>query len=406
MRIYWTKIFYNLLANAFKYTLDEGQITITVQLDSSTESVVIRVDDDGQGITEEDQKHIFEWFYQGQTASGGSGIGLALSHELVQMHHGNLSVHSKIDSGSTFELRLPLVQPDMSADNPSLPGTWTPSVFPPPILEKSSLFDTNNRQSPGVSETTVLVIEDNTDLRSFLVSKLEEHFQVLHAANGDIGLELAFSHLPDVVISDIVMPGKNGLQVVGELKSDWRTSHIPVVMLTARNTPEQVVEGVQSGADLYIMKPFNPTYLIESLKTLLRSRERIRDHFRRELSLDTPTISPQRTDRKFIDDLTIVIEQHISDSELTVDAIAQAIGLSRMQLYRKSKALLGCGVMDYLQTIRLTKARQLLLRSNTTIAEVAYEVGFASSTYFATAFKQKYNISPSEFKNLHITNQN
>ncbi|WP_374755017.1 substrate-binding domain-containing protein [Arsenicibacter rosenii] len=403
------KVFYNLLANAFKYTTDGGQILLHVSLDDSNESVLITVEDDGQGISQEEQQHIFEWFYQGNTSVGGTGIGLALSHELVQMHHGNLSVRSEVGNGCTFTVRLPLTQPDKTADSLPVEPSWTPSAFSPPTFDQAPLFEyTTSMPSlpPPNAEATVLVIEDNADLRAFLVSKLQPHFQVLEAADGNTGVTMAFENLPDIVVCDVVIPGQSGIQVVNQLKNDWRTSHIPAVMLTARNTPEQIIEGVQSGADLYIMKPFNPIYLIESMKTLLRSRERIRDHFRRELSLDTATLAPQRTDRKFVDDLTAVIEQNIANSELTVDGIAQAIGLSRMQLYRKSKALLGCGVMDYLQNIRLTKARQLLLRQNTTIAEVAYEVGFSSSTYFATAFKQKYNISPSEFKNLHTPSQN
>ncbi len=403
------KVFYNLLANAFKYTPDNGNILIHVAQDDTSESVLITVEDDGHGISEDEQQHIFEWFYQGKSSVGGTGIGLALSHELVQMHHGNLSVRSEAGNGCTFTVRLPLTQPDKTADSLPVEPSWTPSAFSPPTFDQAPLFEYSTgvpSLSAANAEATVLVIEDNADLRAFLVGKLQPHFQVLEAADGNTGLKMAFDNLPDLLICDVVIPGQSGIQVVSQLKNDWRTSHIPAVMLTARNTPEQIIEGVQSGADLYIMKPFNPIYLIESMKTLLRSRERIRDHFRRELSLDTATLAPQRTDRKFIDELTVVIEQNIANSELTVDGIAQAIGLSRMQLYRKSKALLGCGVMDYLQNIRLTKARQLLLKPNTTISEVAYDVGFSSSTYFATAFKQKYNISPSEFKNLHTPTQN
>ena len=403
------KVFYNLLANAFKYTPDNGNILIHVAQDDNSESVLITVEDEGHGISEDEQQHIFEWFYQGKSSVGGTGIGLALSHELVQMHHGHLSVRSEAGNGCTFTVRLPLTQPDKPADSLPVEPSWTPSAFSPPTFDQAPLFEYStgaSALSAANADATVLVIEDNADLRAFLVSKLQPHFQVLEAADGDTGLKMAFDSLPDLLICDVVIPGQSGIQVVSQLKNDWRTSHIPAVMLTARNTPEQIIEGVQSGADLYIMKPFNPIYLIESMKTLLRSRERIRDHFRRELSLDTTTLAPQRTDRKFIDELTVVIEQNIANSELTVDGIAQAIGLSRMQLYRKSKALLGCGVMDYLQNIRLTKARQLLLKPNTTISEVAYDVGFSSSTYFATAFKQKYNISPSEFKNLHTPTQN
>jgi AraC-like DNA-binding protein len=204
-------------------------------------------------------------------------------------------------------------------------------------------------------------------------------------------------------VCDVNLPELGGLEVVTQLKGDWRTSHIPLVLLTARNAPEQQVAGVQAGADLYLTKPFNPTFLLESLRTLLRNRDQLREHFRRQLSVDTATVVPQRGDQKFLADLTAIMEAHLDEPGLGVDDIAQRLGLSRTQLYRKVKALLGTGVTDYLQSLRLTKARQLLLQVGTTVAEVAYQTGFSSPTYFATAFKAKYQVSPTEFRTLHTS---
>ncbi|QNP51343.1 response regulator [Hymenobacter qilianensis] len=251
----------------------------------------------------------------------------------------------------------------------------------------------------------ILVIEDNEDVRDFVVQKLAPHFQVSSAADGDTGLRLAAETIPDLIVCDVMLPGLTGLEVVTQLRADWRTSHIPVVMLTARNAPEQQLEGVQSGADLYLTKPFNPTFLLESIRTLLANRAHLREHFRRELSVDTATVAPQRVDQKFLAELTAIVEANLTRTDLSVEDVARSLGISRVQLYRKVKALLGTGVTDFIQGIRLTKARQILLDDSLTIAEVAYQTGFSSPSYFSTAFKAKYQISPSEFKALHVTPQ-
>jgi len=251
----------------------------------------------------------------------------------------------------------------------------------------------------------LLLIEDHDEVRNFLVEKLQPHFQVSTATDGATGLRLATENIPDVIVCDVTLPTLGGLQVAATLKGDWRTSHIPLVLLTAQSAPEQQVAGVQAGADLYLTKPFNPTFLLESLRTLLRNRDQQREHFRRELSVDTATVAPQRVDQKFLADLTAIIEANLDQPGLSVDDVARSLGVSQMQLYRKVKALLGTGVTDYLQTIRLTKARLLLLQEGGTIAEVAYQAGFSSPSYFSTAFKAKYQVSPSEFRALHLTSR-
>ncbi|SDL54027.1 substrate-binding domain-containing protein [Siphonobacter aquaeclarae] len=389
------KAVFNLLANAFKYTPDQG--TITVVLQPAGDSVRLRVEDTGPGISEEEQRHIFEWFYQGKTPSPmSSGIGLALARELVQLHHGSISVRSTPGKGSTFEISMPAGKPALLPDQAeALPAAsvaeWTDEERQPeealPVSAEGS--------------ATVLLIEDNDELRSFLARKLGARFQVVEAADGESGLSLAIDTLPDLIVSDVMLPGRSGLEIAEALKQDWRTSHIPLVLLTARSASDQQIEGVRTGADLYLTKPFDPTFLLESLQTLLKNRELVREHFRRELSIDTSVPVTQRTDRKFIQDLTELVEKNLQRSDMSVDELAREMGLSRVQLYRKVKALLDCGVTDFIQNIRLTRARHLLVSEPVTIAEVAYRVGFSSPTYFSTAFKAKYNISPSEFKNLH-----
>jgi signal transduction histidine kinase/DNA-binding response OmpR family regulator len=390
------KVFFNLLSNAFKYTPDGGQITVSLQPDLVAHVVRVSVEDTGRGIAEVDQPHVFEWFYQGtRSSANSSGIGLALAEGLTRLHEGSLTFRTQPGHGTTFEVKLPLARPAtfLEAD-PELRPAPTAELLPEDELAEPA---------PPLARTdaTALVIEDNDDVRNFLLQKLQPYFQLSSAADGVTGLRMAGETIPDVVVCDVNLPGLSGLEVVAQLRADWRTSHIPLVLLTARSAPEEQVAGVQAGADLYLTKPFNPTFLVESLRTLLRNRDQQREHFRRELSVDTATVAPQRVDQKFLADLTAIIEANLDQPTLSVDDVARSLGVSQMQLYRKVKALLGTGVSDYIQSLRLTKARLLLLQEGSTIAEIAYLTGFSSPSYFSTAFKGKYQVSPSEYKALH-----
>lgn len=396
------KVFFNLLSNALKFTPDRGQITVSLQLVPAENSVRVSVEDNGRGISEQDRAHIFEWFYQGQqSAARGSGMGLALALGLTRLHLGQLTFTSQPGQGSTFVVTLPLELP------PALKQLdAAPQVTPAFALEEDiAAAPATVSELPTIasSEALVLVIEDNPDVNAFLTQKLQPHFQVSSAFDGATGLRLAAEAIPDLIVCDVMLPEISGLEVVAQLKGDWRTSHIPVVLLTARNAPEQQVEGVQAGADLYLTKPFNPAFLLESLRTLLANRDKMREHFRRELSVDTVTVAPQRVDQKFLADLTAIVEANLGRSDLSVEDVARSLGISRVQLYRKVKAVLGTGVTDFIQGIRLTKARQLLLDDEQTIAEVAYQLGFSSPSYFSTSFKARYQVSPSEFRALHTT---
>ena len=393
------KVFLNLLSNAFKFTPDGGQITVSIQPVSVDNTLRISVEDNGRGIAEADQPHVLEWFYQGrQPSANGSGLGLALAEGLTRLHEGTLSFRSQPGVGSTFTVALPLARPATFRD--TAPGLAA-SAPAPRRLDDDEPPKPLTSTAVARTDTTVLVIEDHEEVRNFLVQKLQPHFQVRTAADGITGLSLATETIPDVIVCDVTLPGLGGLEVAAALKGDWRTSHIPLVLLTARDAPEQQVAGVQAGADLYLTKPFNPTFLLESLRTLLRNRDQQREHFRRELSVTTATMAPQRVDQKFLADLTAVIEARLDQPALSVDDIARHLGVSQVQLYRKVKAVLGTGASDYIQNIRLTKARQLLLIESNTIAEVAYQTGFSSPSYFSTAFKGKYQVSPSEYRALH-----
>ncbi|SNC66391.1 monosaccharide ABC transporter substrate-binding protein, CUT2 family [Hymenobacter gelipurpurascens] len=399
------KVFFNLLSNALKFTPDRGHITVSIQPVPADKAVRVSVEDDGRGISDEDKAHIFEWFYQGQqSVARGSGMGLALALGLTRLHQGQLSFTSQPGKGSTFIVTLPMeLNADLRSDSPA-PLSSPAFALDEGIERSSNTPDVASPLATGAgSEALVLVIEDNPEVNAFLAQKLQPHFQISTAFDGATGLRLAAESIPDLIICDVMLPELSGLEVVAQLKGDWRTSHIPVVLLTARNAPEQQVEGVQAGADLYLTKPFNPAFLLESVRTLLTNREKQREHFRRELSVDTVTVAPQRVDQKFLADLTAIVEANLNRSDLSVEDVARSLGISRVQLYRKVKAVLGTGVTDFIQGVRLTKARQLLLDDDLSIAEVAYQLGFSSPSYFSTSFKARYQVSPSEFRAMHTT---
>ena len=243
-----------------------------------------------------------------------------------------------------------------------------------------------------------MIIEDNDDLNSFLSNRLEGSYEVLTAKDGNEGMNKAFDVVPDLIISDIIMPGMSGLKLAEILKNDLRTSHIPIILLTAKTSIEDQIEGMKSFADLFISKPFNLKYLEESIVSLLRNRAVLREHFISELPSESRSNSSNKLDRKFISEFTSLIESNLANEDLSVDDIYKGLGISKIQLYRKTKALLGFSVNDYILSVRLQKAKYLLMNEDLTISEVAYKVGFSTQAYFSTVFKSKFSVTPSEFK--------
>ena len=388
------KVFFNLLSNALKYTPAGGQITVTVQPADDGRARQVQVADTGPGIRPQDGPHIFEWFYQGEqpATAKGSGMGLALAQGLVRLHQGQLTFSSRLGQGSTFTVTLPRELPA---------GLRTTAAADALALDEPLTFAPEETEPAAAdTEALILVIEDNAEVNEFVARKLRPHFRVQTAADGTAGLQLATALIPDLIVCDVMMPGLSGLEVVARLRADWRTSHVPVVLLTARTAPEQHVEGVQVGADVYLTKPFNPTLLLESIRTLLANRARQREHTRRQLASTLPpdAVPAPDPDQEFIDALTARIVADLSRADLTVEELAQALGFSRMQLYRKVKAVLGTSVTDFIQGVRLARAGELLRASNLSITAVAYEVGYTSHSYFSNSFKARYHQSPSEYR--------
>ncbi len=392
------KVLFNLLSNAFKFTEENGTINITIDQDKEQENAIIEIEDNGIGMSTEDVEHAFDVFYQGHSSTfKGTGLGLALSKELIKAHNGNIIINSKKGSGTCFTITLPFKQnKGLRAikynDDINLKEThiYTTDVLPH-NYEKVTTKTSENL-------TSILIIEDNDDLNSFLSNRLEGSYEVLTAKDGNEGMNKAFDVVPDLIISDIIMPGMSGLKLAEILKNDLRTSHIPIILLTAKTSIEDQIEGMKSFADLFISKPFNLKYLEESIVSLLRNRAVLREHFISELPSESRSNSSNKLDRKFISEFTSLIESNLANEDLSVDDIYKGLGISKIQLYRKTKALLGFSVNDYILSVRLQKAKYLLMNEDLTISEVAYKVGFSSQAYFSTVFKSKFSVTPSEFK--------
>lgn len=398
------KIYFNLLSNALKFTPQEGSINVSLTKEdlplppSKGEVAVLRVFNSGSYIPKDKQNEVFEHFYKINPDSEGSGIGLALVQALVASHNGTISVESTEGEGTTFVIRLPFSQEQVSAKAvydsnyiethldllPSLPASAEKLKLP--------------TASPSAPEKpTVLIVEDNEDMRQFIRYILSDNYNLIEAENGEEGFEVAKKHLPDVVISDVMMPKTDGFDLCQLLKTNVATNHIPVILLTAYALDEQKQVGFESGADAYISKPFNVKLLKTRVRKLIENRKKIRESFSNFLLNETKQETLGKVEQQFITDFTQYVENSIANPELNIDEIADALGLSRSNLYRKIKSLTDYSPNELIRTIRVKYAKQLLNSKAKSISEVAYEVGFSSPSYFAKCFKDFYNESPTEY---------
>ena len=398
------KVLFNLLSNSFKFTKDGGYMYIYVNRSEDEKNVVIKVEDNGVGMEETAVKNIFSVFYQGEFENQkGSGLGLALSKEIIKLHKGSISVTSKKWKGTTFTIQLPLGKEHLSEEE------LTERVNTPFVdYEDEKVYTTElktelapKKELEGLKndkDYTILIIEDNEDLRLFLKDRLQSHYEILEAENGQSALQQAFDTVPDLIVSDVVIPGKDGMALVNILKSDVRTSHIPVVLLTGKTQMEHQIEGMKNRADSYITKPFNIEFLEQTIQSLLANRFLLKEHFTADLSSSLKTQTVGKIDRKFISEFSAIVESNLSNEDFTVEDICKKMGISRVQLYRKVKALMNINVNDYILNSRLQKARYMLQYEETSISEVAFATGFSSPAYFSTVFKSKFGVTPKAFK--------
>ena len=400
------RIVFNLLSNALKYTPAGG--FIHVSLADEGERLRIEVKDSGKGIDKEELTKVFERFFQAKGAASGTGIGLALVKSFVELHHGEVRVESEPGKGTCFIVLLPRQQEGFVEEPQSEAADKSSSSF----SDDGSLqyIDDGERHggklqqiiSEHVEKPTILIIDDNNDIRQYERTLLQDYYFVLEASDGKEGLEIARKEVPDLVICDVMMPVMDGLEFTQQLKTNTATSHIPVIMLTAKNLEEHRAEGYEQGADSYITKPFHSKVLLARVENLLHQRAHLRQLFAQGAAEGKETEEVSRLDdrdKAFVKQLHDIIKSHMGNSDFGVEDIGAEIGLSRVQLYRKVKAITGSSVVDLLRKARLAKARRLLEANSMNISEVAYEVGFSSPSYFTKCFKDEYGMLPGDVTN-------
>ena len=387
------KIYFNLLSNALKYTPISGEIIVKLQKED--DKVCLSVFNSDSYIPKDKQTEVFEHFYKINPDSEGSGIGLALVQALVASHNGTISIESVENVGTTFYIYLPIEQQEVTSKTlydtnyiethlDLLPSEPTLKILP----DTTELSD---------KKPLILIVEDNPDMRRFIHYILSDDYNIIEAENGEEGFEVAKKYLPDVVVSDVLMPKVDGFDLCQLLKTNVSTNHIPVILLTAYAMDEQKQVGFESGADAYIAKPFNIKLLRTRVRKLIENRKKIRETFSHFLLNEAQQETLGKVEQQFINDFTHYVEKAIANPELNVDEIAEALGLSRSNLYRKIKSLTDYSPNELIRTIRVKYAKQLLNSKAKSISEVAYEVGFSSPSYFAKCFKDFYNESPTEY---------
>ena len=386
------RICYNLLSNALKYTSEGGEITLTAKEENGR--VMISVADNGCGISSDELPYIFDRFYQAKNAGRGTGIGLAIVKAFTELHHGEVSATSIEGKGSTFTIHIPVRQKG------EVTNQLTEKIEQ--LIEPSSAEEVPNQarhideliQPYQTDKPEVLIIDDNIDIRTYLRSVLSEKYNVSEAADGKAGLELARKIVPDIVLSDIMMPVMDGLAFCRQLKTDKAISHIPVILLTARSLDEQRAEGYEHGADAYLSKPFSLRLLLSRIDNLIESRKKLNQTWSKGVEDDEIGNISNEIDKSFLKQLRKIIQENLANSDLSVEQIGDEIGLSRVQLYRKVKALTGYSPVEIVRKARLTRARHLLQTTERTVSEVAYAVGFSTPSYFSKCYKDEFGENP------------
>ncbi len=424
----------NLLSNAFKFTPQHGTVTLEVTKsnvqhankliaqkdkpkafhgefnEKTVEVLLIKVYDNGIGISPDQLHRVFERYFQASNVEnisiGGTGIGLEIAKNYVELHQGRILVESEINKGTTFYVWIPLGKAHLSESDilkdfkPSEHKDHYRPVNPPYLDDATEQSDVDDDLASEIDPelSTLLIVDDNPDIIYFLRETFNKTYNLLTASNGKTGLDKALQYIPDLIISDIMMPEIDGLEFCKKIKTDIRTSHIPVVLLTARTSEVFHSEGLETGADDYINKPFNEKILRLRVNNLIESRKRLRERFSKEANLSPSDISITGPDKEFLEKVIMFIEDHIAESDLKVERLAREIGMSHSVLYKKIIALTGLTIVEFIRTIKLKKASLLLSETNLPINHVSLEVGFTDPKYFSKSFQKYYGVTPSQYK--------
>jgi signal transduction histidine kinase/ligand-binding sensor domain-containing protein/CheY-like chemotaxis protein/AraC-like DNA-binding protein len=413
------KVLFNFVSNAIKYTKSGGFVKIVVNPSKNGDFLDISVIDSGIGITAEHLPRIFDRFYHlggnKDSFENGFGIGLSLSKNLIELHKGFISVSSEPDKGSSFTISLPMNETMYSSDDMADNVIWKTDFSPMiEILEKQKLevenetivlpkYEIDNIDS---TKALILIVDDNEELLQNVSDYLSEIYNVIVAPNGKIGFEMAIQNQPDVILSDIVMPEMNGFELCNKIKNNINTSHIPVILLTARGDSDSQFESIEIGADYFIPKPFNIKLLSLRIRKVIESREKLRKLFSSNQYSNLKEITTNTRDEQFIDKLLKYVNEHISEPDLNINFIADSLGMSRSTFFRKIKSITGTTGKDFVDSVRLKRATELLIGSDLNISEIAYDIGHSSPLYFSKWFKSHYKISPTEYVSKYKKSKN
>ena len=406
------KILYNLLSNAFKFTPENGFITVALHSvlpipDSYPHGAVkISVDDSGVGIPDDEISNIYERFTQGQNSNihlfEGSGIGLALTRELVDLHHGEINITSTLNEGTKFDVILPMgknhLKPDEIVERSEEEATVGPDIDIHMAGIKSEIdHQPLQEQLKSTSEKhLVLIVEDHPEVRDYIREHLEDDYQVIEAENGVMGVNIAKDQLPDLIISDVMMPEMNGYELTDILKKDALTSHIPIILLTAKASDEARIEGLETGADAYMAKPFNAKELEVRVKNLIEMRSKLREKFRKDFLLEPAEATAVSFDDEFINRVHDTIEKKMADPEFSVEVLLKDFAFGQRQFTRKVVALTGQTPVQFIRIMRIKRAKKMIEQKAGTISQIAFEVGFNNLSYFSKCFRQQFGKLPSE----------
>ena len=395
------KIVSNLLSNAYKYTANGGNIKLIVDSywESENHHLRIQVVDTGEGIAPADLENVFKRFYTINKGdeSESNGIGLSLTKDLVELHHGTINVESELGKGSTFTVDLPINKDSYQEDELISEHISANGINTDLILEKEALADSQVGEDTQIADVHLLLVEDNEELLFLMEKILSKHYHVLIAKDGLEALNVIKDNEIDIIISDVMMPEMDGLEFCRALKSNLETSHIPIILLTAKNTVEDRIECYNAGADGYISKPFELKILEARINNFIMHKKNKQEEFRSNVEVNIDSLEPSSIDKEFLDKVISVINSNMSEGDFDVVQLADALAVSKSSLYRKMKLATGLSPIEFIRNIRLKHGSQLL-KDKSSVAEVAYECGFSNPKYFATCFKEEFGVTPKEYQ--------
>ena len=409
------KVYFNFLSNAFKNVPDGGSVSVELNVKTLSELaffipaksnkyknekiqyLTLSIQDNGVGIAPNELEKIFRPFYQvaqNEHSKSGTGIGLSLSKAIIEMHHGIVWAENAPESGAVFKFVMPIDKNLFSAEE------ITESTNNEAVLLNVELPDNAyEADNSSKKQSTILVVEDNRDLNNYICSCLADKYNVIGVTNGEDALAKAVYLLPNLIITDLMMPKMNGIELIRQLKKDMNTSHIPIIMVTAKTGTDDIREGYAAGADEYITKPFDASILKVRVDNLIQNREKLKELYSKNFSLESLGVDVTSVDEKFMQKLYATLQQNIANSDLNLDAFCKELGLSKSNLYRKIKQITGYSPNEFIRNFRLETAAKMLKETDMTITEVYCAVGYNSLAYFSNCFKALYGMSPTEFKN-------